>query len=81
VEPPLKHPKSHLSNIPRLHRVFRVVLPNAHKLTNASVPGVPENRMTGEEFVVLEDGFENVRVRKLGKRCGFWRGIARDVPV
>jgi hypothetical protein len=55
--------------------------PNAHKLTNQSEPGVPENWKTGEEFVVKSGGFENVGVEMLDKRCGFWREVADDVPI
>jgi hypothetical protein len=55
--------------------------PNANKLTNESEPGVPENWATGEEFVIKSDGFENVKVEMLDKRCGFWREVAADVPI
>ncbi|KAG0650660.1 putative secreted lipase [Hyphodiscus hymeniophilus] len=60
---------------------FQTGDPNAHKLTNASVPGVPENWRTGEEFSVETDGFANVRVDSLNARCGFWRQVADDVPI
>jgi len=55
--------------------------PNAHKLTNASEPGVPENLRTGEEFVIEADGFANMRVDQLNARCGFWRQVADDIPI
>jgi hypothetical protein len=55
--------------------------PNAHKLTNDSEPGVPENWQTGEEFAVKSDGFENLKVEMLSQRCGFWREVADDVPI
>jgi hypothetical protein len=42
---------------------------------------VPENWKTGEEFVILPNGFENVEVDMLNTRCGFWREVADDVPI
>ena len=60
---------------------FQTGDPNAHKLTNSSIPGVPENWRTGEEFVVEADGFEKLKVDELGERCGFWRQVAKDVPI
>ncbi|CZR50891.1 probable carboxylesterase [Phialocephala subalpina] len=60
---------------------FQTGNPNAHKLTNSSIPGVPENWRTGEEFVVEADGFEKLKVDELGERCGFWRQVADDVPI
>ncbi|RAH70447.1 putative carboxylesterase [Aspergillus aculeatinus CBS 121060] len=60
---------------------FQTGNPDAHKLTNASQPGVPLLRTTGREFVVEVDGFENVRLVELPRRCAFWRGVAGRVPV
>ncbi|KAH8815335.1 carboxylesterase [Xylogone sp. PMI_703] len=60
---------------------FQTGDPNAHKLTDESQPGVPENWRTGEEYVVESSGFANVRVDELNKRCGFWRQVANHVPV
>jgi hypothetical protein len=60
---------------------FQTGDPNAHKLTNETEPGVPENWRTGEEFVILPDGFENLEVSMLNARCGFWREVADDVPI
>lgn len=57
---------------------FQTGDPNAHKLTKASVP---ENWRTGEEFAIEADGFAELRVVQLNERCGFWRGVADDVPV
>jgi hypothetical protein len=54
--------------------------PNAHKLTNASEPGVPE-LATGDEFVIAADGFENEETAVLATRCAFWRSVARDIPI
>jgi len=60
---------------------FQTGDPNAHKLTNASVPSVPENWRTGEEFVIQENEFGDSRVAELNERCGFWRQVAGDVPI
>jgi len=63
---------------------FQTGDPNAHKLTNSSEPGVPENWRTGEEFVIESGGFDNVRVdgvSGLDVRCGLWRSVAGDVPI
>ncbi|KAJ5933596.1 hypothetical protein N7454_005925 [Penicillium verhagenii] len=60
---------------------FQTGDPNAHKLTNSSEPGVPELQETGEEFVIVDDGFENVRLVELKKRCDFWRSIGKDIPI
>ncbi|KGO39645.1 Carboxylesterase, type B [Penicillium expansum] len=59
---------------------FQTGDPNAHKVTNASQPGVPELD-TGEEFVVVDDGLENVKLPQLKKRCDFWRRLAKEIPV
>ncbi|KAJ6120138.1 hypothetical protein N7523_004418 [Penicillium sp. IBT 18751x] len=59
---------------------FQTGDPNAHKLTHASEPGVPELRRTGEEFVIVDHGFENVKLTQLEKRC-FWRGLGKKIPV
>ncbi|PWY70467.1 carboxylesterase [Aspergillus heteromorphus CBS 117.55] len=55
--------------------------PNAHKLTNASEPGVPDLHATGDEFVIADAGFENLRLVQLKERCAFWLSVAKDVPV
>lgn len=60
---------------------FQTGDPNSHKITNSSIPGVPESWRTGEEFVITADGFADVEVEELGLRCGFWRQLADDVPV
>jgi hypothetical protein len=41
---------------------------------------VPELR-TGEEFVIVDDGLENVRLAQLKRRCDFWRRLGRKIPV
>lgn len=60
---------------------FQTGDPNAHKLTNSSQPGVPDVRKTGNEFVVVEDGFENLRLASLEARCKLWESFGDDVPV
>ncbi|KAJ5751921.1 hypothetical protein N7520_008838 [Penicillium odoratum] len=60
---------------------FQTGDPNAHKLTNSSEPGVPELQETGEEFVIVDHGFENVRLVELKKRCDFWRSIGANIPI
>lgn len=60
---------------------FQTGDPNAHKLTNSTELGVPELQKTGEEFVIVDHGFENVRLVQLKKRCDFWRSIGKDIPI
>lgn len=60
---------------------FQTGDPNAHKLTNSFEPGVPLLQKTGEEFVVVDDGFENIRIDQLKKRCDFWRKLGKQIPV
>jgi hypothetical protein len=45
------------------------------------VPGVPELQNTSEEFVIVDHGFENLKLAQLAKRCDFWRGLGRRIPV
>ncbi|KAJ5234663.1 uncharacterized protein N7469_003831 [Penicillium citrinum] len=60
---------------------FQTGDPNAHKLTNSSESGVPLLKKTGEEFVIVDDGFENIRIDQLKRRCNFWRKLGRQIPV
>lgn len=60
---------------------FQTGDPNAHKLTNASQPGVPDSWKTGEEFVITSGGFLNLKADQLAKRCEFWRELACDIPI
>ncbi|KAJ6014896.1 alpha/beta-hydrolase [Penicillium herquei] len=60
---------------------FQTGDPNAHKLTNSSEPGVPELKNTGKEFVIVDNGFENVQLVQLKKRCAFWLSIGKDIPI
>lgn len=60
---------------------FQTGDPNAHKLSNSTELGVPELQKTGEEFVIVDHGFENVRLVQLKKRCDFWRSIGKGIPI
>ncbi|GAB7352546.1 hypothetical protein MBLNU459_g2935t1 [Dothideomycetes sp. NU459] len=60
---------------------FQTGDPNAHKLTNSSTPGVPDLGRTGEEFVVAQDGFSDMAIPLLEKRCAFWRSVAEEIPI
>jgi hypothetical protein len=54
--------------------------PNAHKVTNASIVGVPR-LSEGKQLLITEEGLEVGEVEILGKRCAFWLGVAEKVPV
>lgn len=60
---------------------FQTGDPNAHKLTGSAEPGVPLLQKTGEEFVVVDDGFQNIRIDQLKKRCDFWRKLGTQIPI
>lgn len=60
---------------------FQTGDPNAHKVTNSSEPGVPELKHTGNEFVVVDYGFETVKLVGLKTRCDFWRKVAKEIPI
>ncbi|KAL2848838.1 Alpha/Beta hydrolase protein [Aspergillus pseudoustus] len=60
---------------------FQTGDPNAHKLTGDDVLGVPELKRTGKEFVIEEDGFENVKISLLREKCDFLRRVGERVPV
>ncbi|KAB5563422.1 carboxylesterase [Coniochaeta sp. 2T2.1] len=54
--------------------------PNKLKLTNSSIPGVPDLK-TGKEFNINEVGFANVDIAQLEKRCGLWKKLAPRIPI
>lgn len=60
---------------------FQTGDPNAHKLTNKSEPGVPESGKSGDEFVIMTNGFDNVKTSMLAARCRVWREVASSVPI
>jgi len=53
--------------------------PNAHKLTNSSIPGVGDLRQN-EEFVIGSNVFSNVPLKYLPERCAFWMENGGSVP-
>ncbi|KEQ85503.1 carboxylesterase [Aureobasidium pullulans] len=59
---------------------FQTGDPNAHKLTNSSVPGVPELD-SGEQFLVSSDGFSGISIAQLAQRCDYWRSVAHKIPI
>lgn len=60
---------------------FQTGDPNAHKLTDSSQPGVPELNETSEEFVIQADGFDNIPIEMLERRCEFWKSVADKTPI
>jgi len=54
--------------------------PNAHKLTNASVPGVPHVEK-GEQFLVTASGLKQGLIQQLQERCAFWLDVSKRVPI
>ena len=54
--------------------------PNAHNVTNASIIGVPRVA-EGKQFVVTAEGVRAGGVDMVGRRCGFWLGVAGRVPL
>ncbi|RAL63259.1 hypothetical protein DID88_004336 [Monilinia fructigena] len=58
--------------------------PNAHKITDATQPGVPA--LSSEtQFVVAGEGLENAAIdggeQSLEERCKVWAGVAGTVPI
>lgn len=54
--------------------------PNAHKVTDGSVVGVPSIK-SGEQFVIRSGGIATESVAQLEKRCAFWLSIADRIPI
>ncbi|KAH7079174.1 Alpha/Beta hydrolase protein [Paraphoma chrysanthemicola] len=54
--------------------------PNAHKVTNASVPGVPGIKEK-KQFLVTSGGLKQGGIAQLEERCAFWLSVAGRVPV
>jgi len=55
--------------------------PNAHKLTNDSVAGVPELQ-SEKQFVIAQDGFSDVSTAQLTqRRCDYWKSVAHKIPI
>ncbi|KAF2741317.1 putative carboxylesterase [Polyplosphaeria fusca] len=56
--------------------------PNAHKVTNASIPEVPlVNSGAGEQFLVTSKGLGAGSVSQLNQRCYFWLNHGHKVPI
>jgi hypothetical protein len=54
--------------------------PNTLKLTNSSVPGVPDLD-TGKEFNINANGFADVDITQFEKRCALWKKLAPRIPI
>jgi hypothetical protein len=54
--------------------------PNTHKLTNVSVPDVP-NVEKGKQFVVTSQGLKQGPTKQLEERCAFWLDVSKRVPI
>jgi hypothetical protein len=54
--------------------------PNKLKMTNSSVPGVPD-LSTGKEFVIDAEGFTNDDLTQFRKRCDLWKKLAARIPI
>ncbi|OAL56717.1 alpha/beta-hydrolase [Pyrenochaeta sp. DS3sAY3a] len=54
--------------------------PNKHKVTNASIPGVPGVE-TGKQFLVTAGGLKQGGIAALEERCEFWLSVAGRVPI
>ncbi|KAI4950896.1 hypothetical protein J4E86_007404 [Alternaria arbusti] len=54
--------------------------PNAHKVTNSSIPGVPGVE-EGKQFLVTASGLRQGGIALLEERCKYWAGVSQRVPV
>ncbi|CBX95177.1 hypothetical protein IAQ61_009720 [Plenodomus lingam] len=54
--------------------------PNAHKVTNATVPAVPFIT-SGLEFQITPEGLKTGRIPLLEQRCAFWERLGGKVPM
>ncbi|KAJ4286454.1 hypothetical protein N0V90_013154 [Kalmusia sp. IMI 367209] len=54
--------------------------PNAHKVTNESVSGVPALKKR-KQFVIRSGGVTNGNVTSLERRCAFWLSVAERIPI
>ncbi|KAF2110117.1 carboxylesterase [Lophiotrema nucula] len=54
--------------------------PNAHKVTNGSIVGVPEISL-GSQFVVAQSGLANENIARFEERCAFWLKQGSKVPI
>jgi hypothetical protein len=54
--------------------------PNLHKVTNSSIPGIP-NVEEGKQFLVTASGLRQGGINALEERCKYWAGVSQRVPV
>ncbi|KAL5462814.1 hypothetical protein PMIN06_001503 [Paraphaeosphaeria minitans] len=54
--------------------------PNAHKVTNESVVGVPLIK-SGEQFVIRSGEIATEKADRLEKKCAFWLSVADRIPI
>ncbi|KAF3004071.1 hypothetical protein E8E13_002608 [Curvularia kusanoi] len=54
--------------------------PNAHKVTGASVPGLPRVG-EGRQFLVTAEGLGQGPIGQLQERCAFWLDVGGRVPI
>jgi hypothetical protein len=54
--------------------------PNRHKLTDASVPGLPD-RTSGRAWTITTDGFATRSLAQLQQRCDFWLSVAPRISI
>lgn len=54
--------------------------PNAHKVTNSSIVGVPDVK-EGKQLVVSSVGINQGGIAMLEERCAFWLSVAGKVGI
>tara|TARA_R110002003_G_scaffold288_16_gene18491 strand:+ start:19727 stop:21373 length:1647 start_codon:yes stop_codon:yes gene_type:complete len=54
--------------------------PNAHKVTNETIPEVPEIG-SRKQFLVTSGGLRQGPIAQLEERCAFWLSVAGRVPI
>ena len=54
--------------------------PNAHKLTDESVVGVPEIT-AGKQFIVAQANIKIGELEAFQRRCAFWKDEGLNVPI
>ncbi|KAH8890970.1 carboxylesterase [Thozetella sp. PMI_491] len=59
---------------------FQTGDPNAQKLTNSSIPGVPP-LSSSQEFVINEEGFAHADLAQLKRRCSLWQKLGPRIPI
>lgn len=54
--------------------------PNAHKVTNNSIVGVP-SVSSDKQFVVQAGGFKQDEIKTFQQRCEFWQTQGAKIPM